>query len=261
MVAMTKLSRQGFQILEGVFTPEAVCSFRAAINETIDRAAHAMRAPFPASHPEAPIEERLDRAATHDRVYSLALFRAALADAQRDPRIEAIASHPRLTALTSDLLAPMKRTGQTIRARAAVPAFTRARSSWHQDVVRDADSGCGTVRFACWMPLHDVDASSGALEIIPGAWQPLPHTEDPEGGRFYIPESDLPRAERKTVPVRCGDVLVIDRFLPHRSLPMEGDRARWAIVMWIKGVKAFTSKKETATDYADYTDLSAGQSI
>jgi len=232
------LARHGYQILQNVFAPEAVCAFRAAITETIDRAAQAMRAPFAASYPDTPIEERLDRAATDDHVYSLALFRAALADAQRDPRIEAIASHPRLTALTSELLEPFKRTGQTIRARAAVPAFTRARSPWHQDVVRETQSGCGTVRFACWMPLHDVDASSGALEIIPGAWHgPFPHAEDHEAGRFYIPENDLPPAERKTVPVRCGDVLVIDRFLPHRSLPVEGQRARWAIVMWIKGVQ------------------------
>jgi hypothetical protein len=86
------------------------------------------------------------------------------------------------------------------------------------------------------MPLQDVDASSGALEIIPGAWNgPLGHAEDHEAGRFYIPEKELPPAERKTVQLRSGDVLVIDRFLPHRSLPVEGQRARWAIVMWIKG--------------------------
>src|SRR4030095_939186 len=111
-----------------------------------------------------------DRAAAGDLVYSLALFRTALADAQRDPRIESIAAHPRLTALTSELLAPLHRTGQTIRARAAVPAFSRTRRPCHQDVVKMTAAGCGTVRFACWMPLHDVDETNGALEVIPGRW-------------------------------------------------------------------------------------------
>lgn len=213
-----------------------ILSFRSAVGETIDRFANAMRAPFAASYPDEPLEERLDRAAAKDRVYSLALFRATLADAHRDPRIEAVATHPRLSTSISGLLGPLTRTGQTIRARAAVSAFSPARSPWHQDVVRESTTGCGTVRFACWIPLGDVDASSGALEVAPGSWKaPLPHLEDAEGGRFRISEEHLPQ-ERRVVPVRSGDVLVIDRFLPHRSLPVTGTRARWAVVMWVKGM-------------------------
>jgi len=238
MNTVRHFSQHGFEILPSVFSAAETTSFRAAIHETMDRAAHAMRAPFSASHPDASIEDRLDRVAKEDRVYSLALMRTTLADAQRDPRIESIASHPGLATRIAEILYPLTRTGSTIRARAAVPAFTRARSPWHQDVVRESESGCGTVRLACWMPLDDVDLRSGALEVIPGVWPgPLPHTEDHEGGRFYIQERDLPPGARRTVPIRCGDVLVLDRFLPHRSLPIEGDRARWAIVMWVKGAR------------------------
>jgi ectoine hydroxylase-related dioxygenase (phytanoyl-CoA dioxygenase family) len=236
-VVIRPLFQNGFEVLPEVFSPAETSSFRAAIHETIDRAARAMRAPFSASHPDACIEDRLDRAAKDDRVYSLALMRTTLADSQRDPRIAAIASHPGLTPRISEILSPMKQTGQTIRARAAVSSFSRASSQWHQDVVRESNAGCGSVRFACWIPLNDVDASSGALEVIPGVWTgSLPHTEDHEGGRFYIQERDLPVGGRKTVPVRRGDVLIIDRFLPHRSLPVEGQRARWAIVMWVRGM-------------------------
>jgi ectoine hydroxylase-related dioxygenase (phytanoyl-CoA dioxygenase family) len=232
---MDLLNQNGFEILENVLDPATILSFRSAIGDTIDRFARAMRAPFEASYPNDPLEERLDRAAAKDRVYSLALFRAALADAHRDPRIEAVSTHRRLSALIDDLLGPMRRTGQTIRARASVSAFSPAQSPWHQDVVRESATGCGTVRFACWIPLSDVDASSGALEVAPGAWMaPLPHLEDAEGGRFRIPEEQLPE-QRHIIPVRCGDVLVIDRFLPHRSLHVTGTRARWAIVMWVKG--------------------------
>jgi ectoine hydroxylase-related dioxygenase (phytanoyl-CoA dioxygenase family) len=241
MGPMSTLTSQGYQVVRNVFTSEEILEFRAAITETIDRVARVLRAPFDASCPAAPLEERIDRIAAKDRVYSVALFRAALADCQRDPRIEAIARHSRLTAVTEELLAPMTRTGQTIRARAAIPALSSARSPWHQDVVRETDSGCGTVRFACWIPLDHVGETSGALEVIPGAWtRPLRHEKDPDGGRFSIGEDELPSGDRQVVPLRRGDVLVLDRFTPHRSLTIEGSRGRWAVVMWVKGALHIT---------------------
>jgi hypothetical protein len=38
--------------------------------------------------------------------------------------------------------------------------------------------------------------------------------------------------------MRAGDVLVLDRFVPHRSLPVRAGHVRWAIVMWVKAVAA-----------------------
>jgi len=66
MTPIGSLRSDGFQVLKEVFSPEAVSSFRDAVSETIDRAAHAMRAPFSASCPELPIEERLDRVLSAD---------------------------------------------------------------------------------------------------------------------------------------------------------------------------------------------------
>jgi hypothetical protein len=34
----------------------------------------------------------------------------------------------------------------------------------------------------------------------------------------------------------AGDVLVLDRFVPHRSLPVRTGQVRWAVVMWVKAV-------------------------
>ncbi len=232
---MSELSNQGYEVFRNVFTPEETNSLREGISETFDRMARALRAPFEASCPGLPLETRVDGIAENDRMYGFALSQAALVDSHRDPRIEALAVHPRLTEIVAEQLYPMTRTGQTIRARASISAFLSARSPWHQDVVRETESGCGTVRLACWMPLSDVDENSGALEIIPGSWPaPLPHLEDGVGGRFFIPESDLPMAPRQTISLRSGDVLLLNRFTPHRSLPVANGRARWAIVMWVK---------------------------
>jgi len=231
---MNDLATNGYQIVHDVMSEGEVHSMRLAINETIDRVAKALRAPFSTSDPEARIEERLDSIAHHDRVYALALFRAVLADSHRDPRIEMLAHHPRLTSIVSDLLSPLSRTGQVIRARAAVQAFSSAGHRWHQDVVRPAPDGCGSVRFACWIPLSDVDQYTGSLEVVRSAAHDcLPHESDSDS-RFFIPEEHLPMQGREVVALKCGDVLIVDRFTPHRSLPIPSGRSRWAVAMWVK---------------------------
>jgi hypothetical protein len=205
-------------VIPGVLSAGDITSMQLAIGETLDRVAGSMRAPLSSSYPDEPFEDRLDSIARHDRAYALALFRAVLravlADAHRDPRIDAVAHHPRLTPMLAEILSPMNRTGHVIRPRAVAPAFSTARHRWHQDVAHPADEGCGSVRLACWMPLSDVDEYTGSLELIPGAWHnPLPHLSDSDRRLFIADE----------------------RFVPHRSLPvMENSRTRWAIAMWVR---------------------------
>jgi hypothetical protein len=40
------------------------------------------------------------------------------------------------------------------------------------------------------------------------------------------------------VPARRGDVVFLDRFVPHRALPVRHDCSRWAVVMWVKAAAA-----------------------
>jgi ectoine hydroxylase-related dioxygenase (phytanoyl-CoA dioxygenase family) len=235
---MSQLASQGYQILSNVLSADEISGMRAAITETIDRVASALRAPISMSCPEALFEDRIEQIAAQDRGYGFAIFRAVMADAQRDPRIEVIVDHPTLTANLSELLAPLTRTGQVIRPRASVAAFSKASHPWHQDVVRPSNTGCGSVRVACWIPLTEVDERSGSLEMIPGAWrEPLPH-EVRGDGVFGIKEDYLPQTERRRVPLKPGDVLVLDRFIPHRTLPVEHGKARWAVAMWVRAAEA-----------------------
>jgi ectoine hydroxylase-related dioxygenase (phytanoyl-CoA dioxygenase family) len=235
---MSELATQGYQVIRNVLPPDEVSGMRAAITETIDRVAAALRAPLSMSCPDASFEDRIDQIVAQDRGYALALFRAIMADAQRDPRIEAVVNHPDLTTIIRDLLAPLKRTGQVIRPRAVVPAFATARHPWHQDVIRPANAGCGSVRLACWMPLNEVDEHSGALEVIPGDWrEPFPH-ETHGDGIFAIAENALPATQRRSIALEPGDVLVVGRYTPHRSLPVEHGKARWAVAMWVRAAEA-----------------------
>jgi ectoine hydroxylase-related dioxygenase (phytanoyl-CoA dioxygenase family) len=231
---MSAALQDGFAVLPAVFTQEEIASLRQAIADSIDRVARVMLTPFAASLPSAPIDERLERVAREDRAYASALLQVVMADAQRDPRLAAIATHPSLSESIVTLLAPDVPTGHVIRTRAAMPAFSSRISPWHQDVPRpQSATGCATVRVACWIPLSDVDEHSGALEVLPGAWDaPCRHEAGDDG--FRIPEEALPGVEPRIVPMRSGDVLLLDRFIPHRARPTRGLQGRWSVVMWVK---------------------------
>ena len=232
---MSVVIPEGFQVLPGLLTQEEIGSLRGAIEDSIDRVARVMLTPYESSCPASPLEERLERVARHDRAYASALLQVVMADAQRDARLTALAHHPSLAAAVGDVVAPETPTGHVIRTRAAIPSFTARISPWHQDVPRPQDkTGCATVRVACWIPLSDVDEHTGALEVIPGRWEaPCPH-EMGDDGHFGIPEGALPAGERRVVPMRCGDVLLLDRFVPHRARPTRELQGRWSVVMWVK---------------------------
>ena len=225
----------GFIVLPSVFTLEEICCLRQAIADSIDRVARVMLTPFETSLPSAPLEERIERVARNDRAYASALLQVVMADAQRDPRLMSVAAHPVLTEALSAVLAPDVATGHVIRTRAAIPAFASRISPWHQDVPRpQAGTGCATVRVACWIPLSDVAEHSGALEVIPGNWtSPCRHEAD-QDGHFGIPEEAVPHGERRVVSMRSGDVLLLDRLIPHRARPTRGLQGRWSVVMWVK---------------------------
>src|SRR5918995_7118466 len=186
---MSVALQDGFTVLPAIFIQEEIASLRQAIADSIDRGARVMLTPFSVSLPSAPIEERLERVAREDRAYASALLQVVMADAQRDPRLAAIARHPSLSESIVTLLAPEVPTGHVIRTRAAIPAFRSRLSPWHQDVPRpQSGTGGATVRVACWIPLSDVDEHTGALEILPGSWtEPYPH-EVRDDGHFGIPD-------------------------------------------------------------------------
>src|SRR5918997_1353915 len=103
---MTVVLQQGFAVLPGVFSEPDIAALRDAIADRIDRVARVMLTPFASSLPSLPIEERLERVAREDRAYASALLQVVMADAQRDPRLAAIATHPSLSESIATLLAP-----------------------------------------------------------------------------------------------------------------------------------------------------------
>ena len=219
-----------------IFCPAEIQQLQASITDTTNRLARGFLTPYATSLPDLPFEERLEQVAHHDRAYAYALLHGIFADAHLDPRIAGLAEHPRLMAHVQSFVAPRQIIGQITRVRVNIPSFPQKRSPWHQDVTdhRGPDGNYSPVALACWIPLVDATVANGTLEVIPGVYDaPYPHQQT-EDGKIFIAPDLLPDAPRATLPCPAGDVIFLDRFIPHRTLPNQTTRIRWTLVMWVK---------------------------
>ena len=226
----------GYAVGRDVFSPAEIDAMRSSITETINRIARGFLTPYDTSYPEAPFEDRLELVAQRDRAYAYALLHGVFADAQLDPRLADLTTHPELMSQVQELLAPRRVTGHVIRVRVNIPSFPAKRSLWHQDVTGQMDlhGRSSTIGLACWIPLVDATVANGTLEVLPGQYDEPYHHEQTEDGKFYIDEATLPATSPLTLPCPAGDVVFLDRFVPHRTLPNQTSSIRWNIVMWVK---------------------------
>lgn len=227
-----------FRILD-LLRADELAAMGDAIHETVDRVARALRTPYADSAPEQDLFHRLQTVAGTNPVYASTLLTAVYADAHLDPRIADLQHNPKLHAAIAQVGGPFEPTGVTIRVRVNVPAMPQTLHGWHSDVAIAApvrpDSTCHTLLGACWIPLCDVDADNGGLELVTAPQStPLAHTRT-ETGRFVIPDALLDGLPRHAPAVRAGEAAVIGRYTPHRSLPHAGTRVRWSVVAWVKG--------------------------
>jgi len=230
----------GFRVVD-LLRRDEIDAMGAAISETIDGVAKALRTPYEDSAPEAGLFDRLERVARRNSVYATALLSAVYADAHLDPRIAHLADDPRLLAAITQQCGPFEPRGATIRVRCSVPAIAKTLHGWHSDVAINtpvrADSTCHTVLGACWIPLRDVDPGNGSLEVVTTRLPaPLAHRRDT--GSYVIDGALLAGLPREAISVRAGQAAVIDRFTPHRSLPNLSAQVRWSVVVWVKGIPA-----------------------
>lgn len=226
----------GYARGQDIFTPAEIQDLQASITDTTNRLARGFLTPYASSFPDLPVEERLEQVAQQDRAYAYALLHGIFADAHLDPRIAGLADHPRLMDYVQRLVAPQRIIGQVTRVRVNIPAFPQKRSPWHQDVTdhRGPDGTYSPVAVACWIPLVDATIANGTLEVIPGVYEaPYPHQQT-EDGKIFIAPDLLPDTPRATLPCPAGDVIFLDRFLPHRTLANQTAAIRWTLVMWVK---------------------------
>ncbi|MCY4543957.1 MAG: phytanoyl-CoA dioxygenase family protein [Gemmatimonadetes bacterium] len=97
---------------------------------------------------------------------------------------------------------------------------------WHQDAQVHHEDADPVFILTVWLPLCDTDEENGCLQIIPRVhhrrtvyWS--------EG--FGIEEGGLPEGEVLSLPMKKGDVLLMHKLIPHRSIPNQSGSIRWSL--------------------------------
>lgn len=232
--------QRSFQVVD-MFHADEIAAMTAAVNETVDRVARALRTPYQESAPHEDAFRRLQTVALGNPVYARALVSAVFADAHRDARIDCLRHDQRVLDTVAALVGDFEPGGVTVRVRVNIPAMTQERHGWHSDVAITSavrpDSTCHTVLGACWIALGDIAQGNGGLELVTTPLdQPLAHGRTEEGA-YVIPDVLLEGLPRESLVMRAGQAAVIDRFTPHRALPNTSNRVRWSVVAWVKGMR------------------------
>ena len=97
---------------------------------------------------------------------------------------------------------------------------------WHQDaqVHLEVADPCPIV--TVWVPLVDATADNGCLQVIPD----VHHRRTVYWSKgFGISAEQLPDDAIVTLPMQAGDVLLMDKLIPHRSTPNHTDSIRWSL--------------------------------
>lgn len=233
---MTKarFDRDGYSVA-ALFPPALIQAAQQDLSDHFDRVAKALYLPFAASLPDEPLGTRLDRVFRTNRSLANLLCMALQTDAHSGPRLQALAHRPELLRMAEELAGCPLESQPVMRIRANVAALPDYLYPWRSDVAFDDGSECARFRIAAWIALTDTGADRCGLEIAPcRLTAPKPHSKNRV---LFIPDADvadLPRARPDCPP---GSVLFLDRFTPHRSLPVAGE-ARFALSVWFKAARA-----------------------
>jgi len=197
---------EGYFVLESFFTEEEIDAVTAAID------VHAV------THDERLREQGAQGISRAGEI----AFTAHLAE--KDPAIAAFCRHPKMVALTTELIGPDVRLywNQSVYKQPETPR----EFPWHQD------NGYTPVEpaqyYTCWLALTDATIENGCVWLLPGSHRqgPVPHEDSPLGKVGYRgPDTGLP------LPLKKGSMAVFSSLALHRSGPNLSSSTRKAFIM------------------------------
>ena len=101
---------------------------------------------------------------------------------------------------------------------------------WHQDAgVMMPEAEVSNI-VTCWLPLGDATVEMGCMQALPGVSTLgyLSHFKE-EAATVTIRPEILPSVEPIDLVCYKGDVVLLNKFTPHRSVPNISDRCRWSL--------------------------------
>lgn len=100
---------------------------------------------------------------------------------------------------------------------------------WHQDAGVTWEEADPYFILTVWLPFSEATPENGCLQIIPRTHDRglLPHHSKPGVGTTIVEEA-MPADAVVTLPMQKGDLLLMDKKIPHRSTPNVADTVRWS---------------------------------
>lgn len=101
---------------------------------------------------------------------------------------------------------------------------------WHQDAgVMMPEAEVSNI-VTCWLPLGDATIEMGCMQALPGVFKQgyLSHFKE-EAATVTIRSEVLPSVEPMDLVCCKGDVVLLNKFTPHRSVPNVSEKCRWSL--------------------------------
>lgn len=101
---------------------------------------------------------------------------------------------------------------------------------WHQDAGVMMPEAEASNIVTCWIPLGDATIEMGCMQALPGVFNLgyLSHFKE-EAATVTIRPEVLPSIEPMNLVCYKGDVVLLNKFTPHRSVPNLSDKCRWSL--------------------------------
>lgn len=141
------------------------------------------------------------------------------------PCLLGLVSSPRLLSVVEMLVGSNITLSPNCHARYKLPtSATTGITPWHRDgMTHHADSDPVPV-ITTWVPMDDVNENNGCLVVAPGGHRTHPSLNWPLTADV-VKELD---ALGQPLPARKGDIVLLDKNLPHSSLPNRSSAVRWS---------------------------------
>ena len=101
---------------------------------------------------------------------------------------------------------------------------------WHQDAgVMMPEAEISNI-VTCWLPLGDATIETGCMQALPGVFNLgyLSHFKE-EAATVTIRPEVLPSVKPMDLVCCKGDVVLLNKFTPHRSVPNVSNKCRWSL--------------------------------
>ncbi|HXH20288.1 MAG TPA: phytanoyl-CoA dioxygenase family protein, partial [Chitinophagales bacterium] len=91
------------------------------------------------------------------------------------------------------------------------------------------------VALNCWVPLNDIDATNGALHVLPGShFDSLNVIRAPTLPFFFSGSDDFMIEQSEPMYVKAGEAVILNQSVVHYSPPNRSSRIRKAITAGVK---------------------------